>query len=428
MLVSFGLNTVAQVVRNANKGTSNNNLTILADTTIVNKQKNTNISTYSDTTSSNVSVHTKDNCIPPKNLTAENDWYNHCIHLLWNQPPPPPVAEWIFYHDGSFENGLCSTAGGAGLAQVFTPTEYPVTVKEVRYYNDAYGSPTQENEVSVLAGDGATVLAGPYSVIGEPGNTWVTVDVDDITLDSGTFMVYTANVFPDGPFIGVDDSFYNGSLYFGTPGEFTELGTYGYYYVGSHEALVTYGNLSSDAVPNSTILSPAAGINNSSAIAVSNHVDDEVERPVNNKQTKLFLGYNIYDNGELIESLWPYNFYDFSEWQNIWHCFTVTAVYSNCESDPSNEAWGYLFEGINETAKNEVSLYPNPASNYVTLTSIHKITRITLTNYIGQIIYVEDVNGDTRVELNTNSYPTGVYLVKIETESGVATKRVVINR
>jgi len=90
------------------------------------------------------------------------------------------VDEWIYYHDGSFENSFCSTEGGAGLAQVFTPEEYPITVTKVAYYNDDYGIPGQENEVYVLTGDGSTVLAGPYSVTGEYGDTWVPVDIDDV--------------------------------------------------------------------------------------------------------------------------------------------------------------------------------------------------------------------------------------------------------
>ena len=425
ILVSFGLNTVAQVASSTTRA-SNNNQAIQADDTFTNGQES--ISINSDATLSNVSIQTKDDCIPPRNLTAEEDCWYYVIHLSWDQPPPPPVAEWISYNDGTFENGLCSTAGGDGLAQMFTPVEYPVTVTEVRYYNTAYFYPDQENEVYVLTGDGSTILAGPYSVTGEPGDTWVTIDVDDITLESGTFMVYTANVLPNGPYVGVDDSFYDGTLYFGSPGDFTELGTWGYYYVGSHEAFVTYGNLSADVVPSSTVLSPANALNNSSAIAVSNHVSAKVERPVDNKQTKLFFGYNIYLYGELIETLWPNNTYDYPSIGDSYHCFTVTSVYTNCESDPSNEACAYLWDGINELGENEVSLYPNPTSNYITITSMHEMIRITVNNYIGQIVYVEDVNCDTKVELNTNLYQEGIYLVKIETESGVVTKRIIIRR
>jgi len=283
-----------------------------------------------------IEVEVTEDCSPPEDLTVELVEYNH-VHLLWDQYVPP-TGEWIFYHDGSFENGFYSTAGGAGLAQVFTPSEYPVTVTEVRYWNDDYGSPTQENEVYLLTGDGASVLAGPYSVTGEPGDTWVTVDIDDVTLESGTFMVYTANVLPDGPSVGVDDSFYDGTLYFGSPGAFTELGEYGYYYVGSHEAFVTYGELSANVSPNSTVLRPADATNSISAIAISNHVSGEVDKPLDNTQTRSFVGYNIYHNGELLEALWPDNYYNYYEMQPGSHCYTVTAEYSYCgESDPSNE-------------------------------------------------------------------------------------------
>jgi len=116
MLVSFGINTEAQVAVNTIEESSNNNHAIQADATIADGQKTTNQSINPDTTFNNISIQSKDNCIPPNNLTAEDDWNNLCIHLLWNQPPPPPVTEWIFYHDGSFENAFCSTAGGLGLA------------------------------------------------------------------------------------------------------------------------------------------------------------------------------------------------------------------------------------------------------------------------------------------------------------------------
>ena len=104
-------------------------------------------------------------------------------------------------------------------------------------------------------------------------------------------------------------------------------------------------------------------------------------------------------------------------------------MYSYCgESAPSNEACTQMYVGLGELNENDISLYPNPASNRVNVTSTHKMTRVTVTNYVGQVVYVEDVNDATRVELNTNSYQAGVYLVKIETESGVVTKRVIIRR
>ncbi len=137
---------------------------------------------------------------------------------------------------------------------------------------------------------------------------------------------------------------------------------------------------------------------------------------------------NIYKDGDLLEALWPDNFYDYNESYVGTFCYTVTAEYSYCgESNHSNEACIDITVGIDELGENKVSLYPNPASNLVNITSINNMTRLTVTNYVGQVVYDRDVS-TTRVELNTSSYQAGVYLVKIETETGVITKRVIIRK
>ena len=54
-----------------------------------------------------------------------------------------------------------------------------------------------------------------------------------------------------------------------------------------------------------------------------------------------FMGYNIYRDGDMIEELWPDNMYTDTiglEPGNL-YCYEVTSMYSICgESDPSNEA------------------------------------------------------------------------------------------
>ncbi|NQU31990.1 MAG: T9SS type A sorting domain-containing protein, partial [Bacteroidetes bacterium] len=72
-------------------------------------------------------------------------------------------------------------------------------------------------------------------------------------------------------------------------------------------------------------------------------------------------------------------------------------------------------------------VYPNPAQNMVTVSSSVSMTQLTVTNYVGQVVYTSKVNA-TSVELNTSSYQAGVYLVKIDTDNGVVTKRVIISR
>jgi hypothetical protein len=387
-------------------------------------------------------------CDAPFNLTGEYAWNasdDFGAEVCWEVDiDEGPVTEWISYNDGTFENGFCSTDGGAGLAQLFTPTAYPVTITEVRYFNDSYGSPGQENHIYVLSGDGATVLAGPYPVIGEAGDTWVTVDIDDVTLAEGTFMVYTENQLPDGPFVGVDDSFYDGSLYFGAVGDFTELGEYGYNYVGSHEAYVSY-EAAAGSVQNSVLLAPGVGQQQFN-IAVSNHSSGvSVQRPAE----RALAHFNVYRSmegaddymmvGQVMaeEGVTEYCYFDTEVDIQTGYCYKVTAVYMSeedeCESDFAMdvaEEFDYVCVFITDVENPEAlttNLYPNPTRDQVTITASAEMTRLTVINYVGQVVMDSEMNQSTYV-LNTSNFESGVYVVRIETESEVITKRFAVAR
>jgi len=160
------------------------------------------------------------------------------VELSWAAPLVVETG-WLGYHDGTFENSLASTEGGAGIATLFQPLIYPVSVDSVRFHTSGTGW-EMEAEVYLLADDGTTVLDGPYTVNGvEDG--WITIDNVDFTLTSGGFMLATYNVAAGGPYVSVDMDHYLGNVYFGhhTTG-FSELGSLGFEAVAFHEAYVNY--------------------------------------------------------------------------------------------------------------------------------------------------------------------------------------------
>jgi hypothetical protein len=59
-----------------------------------------------------------------------------------------------------------------------------------------------------------------------------------------------------------------------------------------------------------------------------------------------------------------------------------------------------------------ISLHPNPATNSVTIESSSKITSITLSNALGQILYNNNYNSLT-ADLNLTNFPSGIYFVRI---------------
>ena len=103
------------------------------------------------------------------------------------------------------------------------------------------------------------------------------------------------------------------------------------------------------------------------------------------------------------------------------YTFGVTAVYPNCESE-------MVTVEVNVTDVNEAEvparIYPNPTRNTVTIEA-QAMNRITVVNALGQVVYDAAVNADM-TQLNLGQYNAGVYMVRINTESGVSVKRVTV--
>jgi hypothetical protein len=77
---------------------------------------------------------------------------------------------------------------------------------------------------------------------------------------------------------------------------------------------------------------------------------------------------------------------------------------------------GYLecHTGIIELSgnQNNISLYPNPASSTLTISSTNKISQIIITNLLGQTLITCNYNSE-QVEADVTELPAGVYLLKI---------------
>ena len=78
----------------------------------------------------------------------------------------------------------------------------------------------------------------------------------------------------------------------------------------------------------------------------------------------------------------------------------------------------------NETIK--VAVYPNPAKESVNILAEEGLQQVTIYNLLGQQMETKTLKGKNRCVINTNDYPSGIYLVHIATENGVAMKRLVI--
>ena len=167
--------------------------------------------------------------------------------------------------------------------------------------------------------------------------------------------------------------------------------------------------------------------------------DDAKFVAANGAKGNAFDHYNIYrgtsnDNYELIaESNSGYYFDELNESGTFY--YQVTAVYAEngleCESDPAtaydNESQNYVVvtvDAIDENGVNGMMVYPNPTKDNVNIFA-ENMTRITITNTLGQVMLDQAVNSDNEI-INMAQYEAGVYTVRITTENGVAVKRITV--
>lgn len=80
--------------------------------------------------------------------------------------------------------------------------------------------------------------------------------------------------------------------------------------------------------------------------------------------------------------------------------------------------------GLGEVQINKLEVYPTNFSNQLTVKNNSEIKSVTITSINGQSVLKQDVN-KSDIILNTNSLSKGVYIISIETEQGIKTKKII---
>lgn len=81
--------------------------------------------------------------------------------------------------------------------------------------------------------------------------------------------------------------------------------------------------------------------------------------------------------------------------------------------------------GINNPMESALNIYPNPATDFITITGLEKGSTIKLVTLSGSIIHRE-VSENSNVKIDVNALRNGFYLVVVEGDNGSFTRRIVI--
>ena len=113
------------------------------------------------------------------------------------------------------------------------------------------------------------------------------------------------------------------------------------------------------------------------------------------------------------------------------------AYLGSCESESFTKTARAESSGDNTklvSGKNLISVYPNPASGIVSIsftTTVTSKTKLELYDMSGKVVKnlyegVLDKNGRQKIELQTNSLPSGIYIVSLQTGNNISQIKLVV--
>jgi len=365
------------------------------------------------------------------------------VFLFWN----PPHCNWqihstvLQYDDGYAENGWSIYPGNDVKIGNLFPVDAWTTGIIQSFNMEFLYDPVFSNPVTTTV----TIYDMSYNILGvSPPFTnydgWVTVTVPDIPFTGPFYAMvdYNQAVLPNlfnvdenGPYsnyegVGLGHYVQNGSTWgtlidFGQPGVFMQRASC---LVNGKKMVISPGSITPAQIPYRT---------DPSSSALQSHVDNKAYFNNQPDSTQL-IGYLIYRNRIYYDTAFllinPVPFTDTSYIDSIgcWAYYYIRAVYSDgCISTPSDTTYGGCYSGINENQlKNNLSVTPNPASDYTDVVSEQIIRKVDLIDLNGSVVKSFSGNLLKKIRISVEDVIPGIYFVSVVSEGSVAVKKLVV--
>ena len=364
-------------------------------------------------------------CPVPQDLTAEVD--ERVVTISWD-----PETSTEFRYDDNVRTAQLGFQTGTIAGVVGAAHNTPATITEMSWLlSDAPdgGGPHDVIQIYII---GLNPDGSPNSndvlfteSVNNTDGIWNVYELENpVNAPNGFFLGVAYNGFVG---LGTDDGigepyiYQNGTHYYAgdyTTGTWSKWEDSGFPYNGMIRAIGTEGAVKSFAVIADNELPNHQPSDEFAKISLS-YLDAPVvaKEPLwYGKAPSNFQGYNLYKNGILLAENLQTNSYQYTENANGTHCYTATGVYTDCESQHSNEACVTLV-GINEHNLDELLIYPNPASTLLNIEG-KNISTIIVYNTLGQPV-LTPVSPDTNhAIIDISDLSSGLYLVRIIENTG----------
>jgi hypothetical protein len=394
-------------------------------------------------------------CEAPENLAGEYVWnYNNGNPefgslISWGSSTPP-IAEWLYYDNGINVDGIGGPATFTWAIK-FDPAQLAdydgTSLTKIQIYNRTGAT----DELRIYEGTNAATLLHSQPLSGLGIEVYETVDLTDPVLIDVTKQLWIAVYTTDGVNFPAGCGNYtgdpNGDLITTDGVTWDHLNALGLPYTWNLRGFVT--NAAGATVP-LPLDKPNDVYNNEAGAELTISGTGAGENAVlENTASRAVSVYNVYrsEDGEAYDliatvpfdaGVTAYEYFDTDVEAQVGYYYQVTALHTydggvECESapamaldNPEDDFVYVLVTNTNEFGATETRMFPNPATNNVTIEAAG-MNRITVINAVGQVVYDAEID-NPKSQFNVASFEAGVYMVRINTENGVATKRLTIVR
>ncbi|MFA5471918.1 MAG: T9SS type A sorting domain-containing protein, partial [Acholeplasmataceae bacterium] len=387
-------------------------------------------------------IHIYRQCAPPTELTAteESSPGNLSVILNWTAPGStgPGVSGWLAWDNGINDNAIGLTGGGTfSVAARFTPTQLAqyagTSLTKIRMFPYAPGTTIV---LKVWTGANASQLVLTQPLASYTSSVWNEIALNTAVPVTGAtelWFGYTVThgdgVFAagcdEGPAVaGFGDKI---SLDGSTWDDLSAISdiSANWNLQGFVETLDGV-SIPLQPISDNTVYEPVSA---SALTSVSYPALPGASLPLEVSGSRELVGYNVYRDGDMIGSTEETTYTDAD--QSVLtigetFCYTVTAVYEDCESPMSEEAC-ILVTDVPVVATAAVSVYPNPSNSMVNIELTNNISQVVVYNYVGQVVFEQTITKAQTIQLNVRNYEAGAYLIKFVTINGENfTKKVVV--
>lgn len=87
----------------------------------------------------------------------------------------------------------------------------------------------------------------------------------------------------------------------------------------------------------------------------------------------------------------------------------------------------YIVSDNPETRFADMTLYPNPACDYLIINTLHNIQHIDIQDFTGRVVWSSDFSGEIPVTIPVSALREGMYIARIRTPDKIMTRKFIKN-